>query len=81
MLSTGNSEHHNNYYNSRSKGFLMPLPARRTTWCLPPMSESEKKPRRSPQVKGDPFHVIHKSRLETLPMPKPNMILDCPCFN
>ncbi|KAL2484183.1 protein POLLENLESS 3-like [Forsythia ovata] len=60
MLSTSSSDHRKNYYNSRSKGFLTPPPAWRTSWCSPPMPASEKKPRRSPQGKGDLFHVIHK---------------------
>ncbi|KAL2467422.1 TPR REGION domain-containing protein [Abeliophyllum distichum] len=57
MLSS--SDHQKNYYNSRSKGFLTPPPAWRTSWCSPPMPASEKKPRRSPQGKDkDPIKAI-----------------------
>ncbi|KAL2484195.1 protein POLLENLESS 3-like [Forsythia ovata] len=60
MLSPSCSDHHKNHYNSRPRGFLTPPPALRTSWCSPSLPASEKQQRRSPQAKGDLFHVIHK---------------------
>ncbi|KAK6150150.1 hypothetical protein DH2020_017675 [Rehmannia glutinosa] len=60
MSSISGIDHQNSDYCSQPRGFLTPPPTWRTRRCSPAMPWSEKKAIKSPQSKGDLFHVIHK---------------------